>query len=193
MTGAEAASGAEPDGEADAELVPVGDAGAAAPASPIRVSGVPTGTVSPACTRISSSTPSYGLGISESTLSVDTSNSGSSNSTVSPACFSQEPMVPSVTVSPSFGIVMSCTTPVGAERWPSSSAGPSEPPICGAAGSPSAGPPAAASLCDEDGKRFSADPPEPAAAPPGGAIRTSGVPTGTVSPDANRISATTPS
>ena len=32
-------------------------------------------------------TPSYGLGISESTLSVDTSNSGSSNATASPTCF----------------------------------------------------------------------------------------------------------
>jgi hypothetical protein len=75
---------------------------------------VPTGAVSPAPTRISSSTPSYGLGISESTLSVDTSNSGSSKATVSPAFFSQLPMVPSVTVSPSLGIVMSCTSPVGA-------------------------------------------------------------------------------
>ena len=40
---------------------------------PMRASGVPTGTVCPSGTRISSSTPSYGLGISESTLSVDTS------------------------------------------------------------------------------------------------------------------------
>ncbi len=114
------------------------------PVSPIRASGVPTGTVSPAATRISSSTPSYGLGISESTLSVDTSNSGSSNSMVSPAFFSQELMVPSVTVSPSFGMVMSCTMSAGAPRPVTSSDGPSEPPICGAAGSPSAGPPAAA-------------------------------------------------
>ena len=60
---------------------------AAAPGSPMRASGVPTGTVSPRRTRISSSTPSYGLGISESTLSVDTSNSGSSNATGSPTCF----------------------------------------------------------------------------------------------------------
>ena len=36
-----------------------------------------------------SSTPSYGLGISESTLSVDTSNSGSSNATGSPTSLSQ--------------------------------------------------------------------------------------------------------
>ena len=70
-----------------------------------RRSGVPTGTVSPAGTRISRITPSYGLGISESTLSVDTSNSGSSNATASPTCLSQLPTVPSVTVSPSLGIV----------------------------------------------------------------------------------------
>ena len=50
-------------------------------------------------------TPSYGLGISESTLSVDTSNSGSSNATSSPTCLSQVLIVPSVTVSPSLGIV----------------------------------------------------------------------------------------
>ena len=50
-------------------------------------------------------TPSYGLGISESTLSVDTSNSGSSNATVSPTCLSQLVISPSVTVSPSLGIV----------------------------------------------------------------------------------------
>ena len=86
---------------------------AAAPGSPMRATGVPTGTVSPDCTRISSSTPSYGLGISESTLSVDTSNSGSSNATASPTCLSQVPTVPSVTVSPSLGMVMSCTSPVG--------------------------------------------------------------------------------
>ena len=65
----------------------------------------PTGTVSPACTRISRITPSYGLGISESTLSVDTSNSGSSNATASPTCLSQLPTTPSVTVSPSLGMV----------------------------------------------------------------------------------------
>ena len=71
----------------------------------IRTSWVPTGTVSPAWTRISAITPSYGLGISESTLSVDTSNSGSSNSTVSPTCLSQLVSSPSVTVSPSLGMV----------------------------------------------------------------------------------------
>ena len=51
----------------------------AASGGPIRASGVPTGTVSPGRTSTSSRTPSYGLGISESTLSVETSKSGSSN------------------------------------------------------------------------------------------------------------------
>ena len=79
----------------------------------MRASTAPTGAVSPLPTRTSTSTPSYGLGISESTLSVLTSYSGSSNATVSPTCLSQLPIVPSVTVSPSLGIVMSCTTPTG--------------------------------------------------------------------------------
>ena len=57
----------------------------------------------PPGTRISRITPSYGLGISESTLSVDTSNSGSSNATASPTFLSQLPTVPSVTVSPELG------------------------------------------------------------------------------------------
>ena len=144
----------------------------------MRATGVPTGTVSPDCTRISSSTPSYGLGISESTLSVDTSNSGSSNATVSPTCLSQVPTVPSVTVSPSLGMVRSCTSPVAAAGDPGTPApgaavagAASEPPVAGAAGSDGAGP----------------------GADPGSPMRTSGVPTGTVSPDGTRISRITPS
>src|SRR5207249_1436281 len=78
-------------------------------------SGVPTGTVCPSGTRTSSRTPSYGLGISESTLSVDTSNNGSSNATVSPTDFSQRLTVPSVTDSPSLGIEISCAGPGGAD------------------------------------------------------------------------------
>src|SRR6185369_8274158 len=88
------------------------------PGSPMRAIGVPTGTVSPDCTRISSNTPSYALGISESTLSVDTSNSGSSIATASPTCLSQLPTVPSVTVSPSLGMAMSCTVPEAAAGEP---------------------------------------------------------------------------
>jgi len=81
------------------------DAPTVAPGSPIRATTVPIGTVVPAGTRISSSTPSYGLGISESTLSVDTSNSGSSKAMGSPTFLSQVVSSPSVTVSPSLGIV----------------------------------------------------------------------------------------
>ena len=48
--------------------------------------------------------PDAGEGISVSTLSVDTSRSGSSTSTRSPSFFSQRVTVPSVTLSPSCGI-----------------------------------------------------------------------------------------
>jgi hypothetical protein len=51
--------------------------------------------------------PAAGEGTSESTLSVDTSKSGSSRVTVSPIAFIQRVMVPSVTVSPNCGIVTS--------------------------------------------------------------------------------------
>ncbi len=112
------AAGSLSDGPPAAAVAPVAAAGASTPACtgcapgpPMRTSGVPTGTVSPAGTRISTITPSYGLGISESTLSVDTSNSGSSKATSSPACFSQLPTVPSVTVSPSLGMVTTHSSP----------------------------------------------------------------------------------
>jgi hypothetical protein len=49
--------------------------------------------------------PDAGDGISVSTLSVDTSRSGSSASTRSPSFFSQRVTVPSVTLSPSWGMV----------------------------------------------------------------------------------------
>ena len=55
-----------------------------APFPPIRMIAAPTETVSPSCAITSRTTPSYELGTSVSTLSVDTSNSGSSNSTSSP-------------------------------------------------------------------------------------------------------------
>ncbi len=45
-----------------------------------------------------------GDGISVSTLSVETSSSGSSAVTCSPSFFSQRVTVPSVTLSPSWGI-----------------------------------------------------------------------------------------
>ena len=68
-----------------------------------------------------------GAGTSESTLSVDTSNSGSSASTCSPTCFSQRVIVPSVTVSPSWGIVTSTayssSLPRASDGQPISAAG----------------------------------------------------------------------
>src|SRR2546429_247818 len=102
--GTDAADGAEAGAAAGA----AGAAAGTAPGAPTRASGVPTSTVSPSPTRISRTVPSYGLGISVSTLSVETSTSGSSNATVSPAALSQRPIVPSVTVSPSFGIAKTC-------------------------------------------------------------------------------------
>jgi hypothetical protein len=47
--------------------------------------------------------PAMGEGISVSTLSVETSSSGSSTSTRSPTFFNQRVTVPSVTLSPSAG------------------------------------------------------------------------------------------
>ena len=56
-------------------------------------------------TSIAVITPATGEGISVSTLSVETSNRASSTATVSPTCFNQRVTVPSVTDSPSAGIV----------------------------------------------------------------------------------------
>src|SRR3954447_10987233 len=81
--------------------------GAAPAASPTTASRVPTSTVSPSGTRICEPPPPTGAGTSESTLSVETSNNGSSASTCSPTFFNQRVIVPSVTVSPSWGIVTS--------------------------------------------------------------------------------------
>ena len=153
----------------------------------MRASTVPTGTVSPALTRMSSIFPSYGLGISESTLSVDTSNSGSSNATSSPTALNHVPIVPSVTDSPSFGIVTSKTSPVAdGEKSASSVVGPSDPPTDGADGSLSDRPPAAATPCAAEGSRFGTVAPFPP-------IRMIAAPTETVSPSCARTSRTTPS
>jgi hypothetical protein len=54
---------------------------------------------------MSRSTPAAGAGISVSTLSVETSSSGSSAWTSSPSCLSQRVTVPSDTLSPRRGIV----------------------------------------------------------------------------------------
>ena len=72
-------------------------------------SGVPTGTVSPSTTCTARSTPATAEGTSVSTFSVDTSNSTSSTATVSPTSLCHRMIVPSVTVSPSCGIVTSST------------------------------------------------------------------------------------
>ena len=66
-------------------------------------STAPTSTVSSSFALISSSVPATGEGISVSTLSVETSSSGSSTETESPIDFSQRVTVPSVTDSPSAG------------------------------------------------------------------------------------------
>ncbi len=68
-----------------------------APAGSISASSVPTATVSSSWT---------GEGTSVSTLSVETSNRGSSAWTWSPSCLSQRVIVPSVIDSPSSGILI---------------------------------------------------------------------------------------
>ena len=93
-----------------------GGAAAAPSASPTTAITVPTSTVSPSCTRISVSTPDAGDGTSVSTLSVDTSNKGSSAATVSPTFLNHWVIVPSVTVSPSCGRVTSAMGGVSSSR-----------------------------------------------------------------------------
>jgi hypothetical protein len=68
-------------------------------------SSTPTSTVSSSATLIELNTPDAGDGTSVSTLSVETSSNGSSAVTVSPSCFNQRVTVPSVTLSPSRGMV----------------------------------------------------------------------------------------
>ena len=77
---------------------------ASAPASEMTASAPPTRTTASSPAMISVSTPLTGEGISVSTLSVETSSNGSSAVTVSPTAFSQRVTVPSVTLSPSWGI-----------------------------------------------------------------------------------------
>ena len=73
------------------------------------------------------SVPATGDGISVSTLSVDTSSSGSSTSTRSPTCLSQRVTVPSVTLSPSSGIFTAWPEPVDSALAFGFSAGSSPP------------------------------------------------------------------
>ncbi len=72
--------------------------------SPMTARSPPISTVSSSSATIRWRIPACGAGISVSTLSVETSSSGSSTSTWSPTCFSHRVMVPSVTLSPRAGI-----------------------------------------------------------------------------------------
>ena len=71
---------------------------------------VPTSTVAPSETRNFSIFPAIGEGSSALTLSVSTSARGSSFSTSSPSALSHRAIVPSVTLSPSWGIVTGVAT-----------------------------------------------------------------------------------
>ena len=84
------------------------------------------GTVVPSSARISRRVPSNGDGTSAFTLSVMTSSRGSYLATWSPGCLSHFPMVPSATLSPSWGIVTFATfacPPLGPEGQASSRCG----------------------------------------------------------------------
>jgi hypothetical protein len=78
----------------------------------------PTGTVSSSATLISRSVPATGLGISVSTLSVETSSSGSSTATVSPTALSHRVTVPSETLSPSAGMETGRARLLPPDCWP---------------------------------------------------------------------------
>src|SRR4051794_20265217 len=73
----------------------------------IRASTVPTSTVMPTSTARSTTRPDAGDGISVSTLSVEISTIGSSDSTQSPTRFFHSTTVPSATLTPICGIVTS--------------------------------------------------------------------------------------
>src|SRR5918997_1558668 len=77
----------------------------------------PTSTVEPSETRNFSILPATGEGSSALTLSVSTSARGSSISTSSPSAFNQRVMVPSVTLSPSCGIVTGLATGSSCLLW----------------------------------------------------------------------------
>ncbi len=83
-----------------------GAPGALAPTSSMIAIGAPVGTVSPSFAISSRMTPLTGEGTSALTLSVETSTNASYFSTESPTRLSHCATVPSVTVSPSCGIVI---------------------------------------------------------------------------------------
>src|SRR5215208_3449563 len=80
------------------------------PSSATSAISVPTSTFEPSETRNFSIVPATGEGNSALTLSVSTSARGSSISTSSPSDLSQRVIVPSVTLSPSCGIVTGLAT-----------------------------------------------------------------------------------
>ena len=101
-----ATSTSSSEGGSGASSVSVG--AGASPLTSISPRTAPTETVESGAARIFLSVPAAGAGTSASTLSVETSTSGSSASTWSPSCLRQSRMVPSVTDSPIWGIVI-CT------------------------------------------------------------------------------------
>ena len=96
---------------ADASFDSAGPEPLLAPSSAVSITAISAllGTVAPSSARISFRTPSNGDGTSALTLSVMTSSSGSYLSTWSPGCLSHLPIVPSATLSPSWGIVTFAT------------------------------------------------------------------------------------
>ena len=108
--GAAAAAGAAAEAGSEVTTGPVA-AASVAPSSAVSMIAISAlfGTVAPSSARISFRTPSNGDGTSALTLSVMTSSSGSYLATWSPGCLSHFPIVPSATLSPSWGIVTFAT------------------------------------------------------------------------------------
>src|SRR4029078_889594 len=96
---------------ADASFASAGPEPLLAPSSAVSMTAISAlfGTVAPSSARISFRTPSNRDGTSALTLSVIASGSGSCLSTWSPGCLSHLPIVPSATLSPSWGIVTFAT------------------------------------------------------------------------------------
>ena len=119
-TGGAGASGAGSTGASPVSEAPSGAAAPAAsgaspgdqtsPSAAIRPTTEFTVTVSPSGTRISTSRPVRAAGTSVSTLSVAMSKRGSSRSTVSPTAARHLVIVPSVMLSPIWGMMMSLGT-----------------------------------------------------------------------------------
>ncbi len=112
-------SGAGEGAGAAASAFGAGESAAARPSSAVSMTAISAllGTVAPSSTRISVRIPANGEGTSALTLSVMTSRSGSYFSTESPGCFSHLPIVPSATLSPSWGIVTLATFAVPPGRF----------------------------------------------------------------------------